>query len=143
MEPIRKQIIKRILSGCVKNGYCIEVNKKPTQTGYPQIYIRKMGASGHAHRLMWFVYHGFIPHKKVIMYLCDNRKCINPRHLKLGDDKENLRDMRNKGRGYILPKGEKCPMAKFKDREIEEMREMAALGIKYSEIAKIYNVDNS
>lgn len=36
------------------------------------------------------------------MHLCDNRACIEPSHLKLGTQKENIADMFNKGRNRML-----------------------------------------
>lgn len=38
-----------------------------------------------------------------VLHICDNRKCINPDHLKGGTQRENLKDAFQKGR-LVLPK---------------------------------------
>lgn len=40
----------------------------------------------------------FINPKKVVMHLCDNPSCINPHHLKIGTQFENIKDRVKKGR---------------------------------------------
>lgn len=143
MDSIKKEIIKRILSKCRRNGYCVELTTRTGNSGYSYIYIPEMGAGGNAHRLMWFVYNGFIPDGKLIMHTCDNRLCINPRHLKLGDDASNMKDMWDKGRGVKPPKGEDSINTKFKDSEIVAIRHKAHSGISFTEIAKEYKIHPS
>lgn len=38
------------------------------------------------------------PGSKVVMHTCDNTSCVNPRHLKLGTQLDNIKDMVNKNR---------------------------------------------
>lgn len=49
------------------------------------------------HRLIYKEFVGDTD-KKVIMHKCDNRNCINPKHLKAGTQKDNMDDMLAKGR---------------------------------------------
>jgi DNA invertase Pin-like site-specific DNA recombinase len=77
------------------------------------------------------------------MHKCDNRQCVNPEHLILGTNKENTADMRNKGRGYELPIGERSHVAKFSDEQIAEMRAMAIEGTPYREIAASLDIHES
>jgi hypothetical protein len=62
----------------------IAVNKRPT--GFP------------APRLQWMHCHGEIPEGQVIMHTCDNPPCVNPDHLRLGSQSDNLKDAVAKGR---------------------------------------------
>jgi hypothetical protein len=40
----------------------------------------------------------------VVMHTCDNRKCINPAHLRAGSPQANVRDMDQKGRRVVYIK---------------------------------------
>ena len=51
-----------------------------------------------AHRAVYEKYKGKIDDSKMILHICDNRSCVNPEHLFLGDAKENFYDSLKKGR---------------------------------------------
>jgi hypothetical protein len=51
-----------------------------------------------AHRAMYISIYGNIPEGKIICHSCDNKDCINPKHLFLGTKKDNTQDMLNKNR---------------------------------------------
>jgi hypothetical protein len=51
-----------------------------------------------AHRFSFELAHGPIPADRIICHTCDNRRCVNPKHLFLGTYKDNTQDMKQKGR---------------------------------------------
>ncbi len=66
------------------------------------------------HRAMWIAENGAIPDGLWVLHHCDNSKCINPKHLYLGNREDNVRDRESRGRN-IVPnlKHEEHPMAKL------------------------------
>lgn len=72
----------------------------------------KKGQQMLAHRVSWVLFRGEIPdsdaaHGTVVMHICDNPACVNPQHLKLGTQSENVLDMIQKERRprRTTPKG--------------------------------------
>ena len=99
-------------------------------TGYPVIaglingkrYVAP-GRQMLAHRVSWIIHCGDIPsgqghHGTVVMHKCDNRKCVNPEHLMLGTQSDNVLDMIAKGRRPVrdMPKGLDSPRSAFKNQ---------------------------
>lgn len=64
--------------------------------GYGQIGFAKRIYK--THRLAWESKYGPIPDGLGVLHHCDNRPCINPEHLFLGTNADNIRDMCSKGR---------------------------------------------
>lgn len=73
------------------------------QRGYGQIALCRQGAKRQtrvwAHRVAWELTHGRpVPAGLVICHRCDNPRCVNPDHLFLGTQQDNVRDAIQKGR---------------------------------------------
>lgn len=78
-------------------------------------------ADGLAHRYAYRCHKGDIPHGQNVCHTCDVRRCVNPEHLFLGTQAENLRDMDSKGRRNT-PRGESAGLARLSADEIRAIR---------------------
>lgn len=45
-----------------------------------------------AHRFSWTIYKDEIPEGMLVLHKCNNKRCVNPEHLYIGDDSDNLQD---------------------------------------------------
>lgn len=122
---------------------CLEFTNRVTCHGYAvtgkssikQNYAKLL------HRAVWIRYNGIIPLNLCIMHLCDNRKCLNINHLKLGTWADNNKDRAQKGRnGY--QKGEFSSYHKLNNTVVKEIK-MYKGKLIGTEVAKLYNIHYS
>lgn len=82
---------------------------------------RAVFATLSAHRVAWELEHGPIPDGVLVLHKCDNRACVRPSHLFLGDDQANVDDMRTKGRGRKA-RGREQHLAKLDESAVRAIR---------------------
>jgi hypothetical protein len=87
---------------------CTEFRGAHDSKGYGQLMDAEIDQPVKAHRIAWFVAYGTIPTGMHVLHRCDNPGCINPTHLFLGTNADNIRDMVAKGRQHHQVKTH-CP----------------------------------
>lgn len=61
-------------------------------------WFRPGGRRISTHRFSWLYHRGPIPEGMSVLHRCDRPYCVNPDHLWLGTQKDNVQDMMQKGR---------------------------------------------
>lgn len=91
---------KRFWKFVTRNGpkECWEWTGGMSTHGYGKIATGGAGNSEVAHRVSYRIKYGQIPNGLQINHRCDNRKCVNPRHLYAGTAKDNTHDSMARGR---------------------------------------------
>lgn len=80
-----------------------------------------------AHRFSFELQEGPIPagdgfHGTCVLHRCDNPRCVNPEHLFLGSNADNVRDMISKGRARPNPpKGSAHKLAKLNEEQVRQI----------------------
>lgn len=111
---------------------------------YPNGYgcFRVDGKEVMTHRFSYRLHNGAIPEGLFVLHNCpdgDNPACINPEHLWLGTQADNLADMARKGRSCL---GEKNGSAKLTDQGVQTI--FALKGhLSRKEIALIFHISNA
>lgn len=79
------------------NNECWNWNALRNPEGYGRFGLQYK--NWRAHRLSWMLANNKeIPEGMCILHKCDNPSCVNPAHLWLGTDNDNVQDAYNKGR---------------------------------------------
>ena len=74
---------------------CDEWEASTNSNGYGKLVINSHWML--AHRLVWMQTFGNTD--LLVLHSCDNRSCINLDHLRTGTHQDNMRDMKERGRG--------------------------------------------
>jgi len=128
-------------------GACWEWRASGTNDGYGQIRpaanLRQPGKIL-AHRAAWELAHGPIPDGMYCLHRCDNPGCVNPAHLFLGTNDDNMADRQAKGRqarGEILSQpGERNPSSRLTEQQVRELRAARAGGASLAQLSERFGI---
>lgn len=94
-----------------------------------------------AHRASWILHHGEIKNGLRVLHKCDNGMCVNPKHLFLGTQKENMEDCASKGRTRKFSKAE--PKCKLAPADVLEIRRLISKSVSIRRIGTMFGVHHS
>lgn len=81
---------------------CLVWNGRKNADGYGSVKFKNKESL--VHRLSWSFHNKQdIPKDLCVIHSCDNPPCINPQHLRIATQQENIRDMDIKGRRVLPP----------------------------------------
>lgn len=109
-------------------------------SGYGQFWINEKGMNVQAHRVVYELAIGPISEGMCVLHRCDNKICVNPSHLFLGSQADNIRDKTLKDRQV---KGENHPHAKLRVLEVEQIRQLYRQGEHQLELARQFQISQA
>lgn len=117
---------------------CWEWNLYKVPRGYGMFAVKSHMYS--AHRVSWMIYNGTIPDNMHICHRCDNPSCVNPDHLWLGTNKDNVDDSVRKGRRFSAA-GSLNGFSKLTENDVIRIRAARASGATCKYIAGKFNIN--
>lgn len=142
--------IDRFMAKTVKSGDCWLWVALINNKGYGQFCFE--GKQRRAHRVSYLLFNGPIPKGMNVLHNCDRtyplgdltyRRCVNPDHLFLGTDADNVADMYVKQRDRHLA-GFEHPMAKLTYDQVGQIRSLWETGkFRYAALGRMFGISGS
>ncbi len=99
-----------------------------------------------AHRFAYELWVGEIPEGLMVIHSCDVRDCVNPEHLRVGTNQDNMDDRNSRGRtqhhgrgGNFWPTNRH---SKLTPDLVRQLRADAATGVSFRELGRRYGLDH-
>lgn len=129
IERFEAKYIPEPNSGCwLWTGACCGNGYGAFWTGHSSI---------NAHRVSYLLYKGSIPDGLLVRHTCDVPQCVNPEHLLLGTQKQNVADKFFRNRQADVS-GERNPRAILSHDDVKKIRSRALGGETKRSINKSY-----
>lgn len=136
-KPKRTELERFMVNVDIAPG-CWHWHGPMNETGYGRFYFR--GKNWKAHRVAYELMIGQIPpsdysvHGTMILHSCDNPRCVNPLHLKIGNAATNMIDAQAKGR--LRGNGRN----KLDAEKVRSIRERIQSGVPQKDIAAEFGI---
>lgn len=111
------------------------VNKR---SGYGLFTLSTDLRSLHAHRVSYELFRSKIPEGMNVLHSCDIPFCVNPDHLRLGTQADNMNDVKIRKRSGM--RGTRNKHARLDDKMVRDIRESTLAGV---DLAKKYKVSKN
>lgn len=131
-------VLEKIENGCVIcKSHCTD------KDGY--VRIRRNNKHDRLHRVLYEMTYGKIPKGMLIRHKCDNPSCCNIEHLEIGTQKDNVRDMIERGRdAYHRPNiNSRGTKSRFNKLSEEQVKEIFLSKKGYKTLGKEYGVSST
>lgn len=130
-----EETFRYFMPGKPPRTLCWEWAAKTGPNGYGILTQGNRGIA--AHRFSYELHVGPIPDGMMVLHSCDNRRCVNPRHLRVGTHAENMDDRQVRLR---TPTGAKLPQTKLDEHKVREIRQLSRDGFSHAKIAARFDV---
>ena len=140
-RPGRKHnanILDDFWSKVVKGSYCWEWTAAKDEDGYGFFWWKNKQVR--AHRFSAEHFGGLSVGGIQVLHTCDNPSCVNPKHLFVGTNADNMRDKNEKGRQV---RGEGCHKAILKEKDVFAIRRSLSQGVSRKVLRVKYGVSKS
>lgn len=133
--PIRQMWPERFWARVSKDADgCWRIAGVPANKAGHVLIVTPQGFRAYAHRISWYLAFGRIPKGQSVLHKCDVPCCVNPAHLFLGSQRDNMLDAVHKGRKNCFGK------QKLNAAQVQEIRALAEQGVLQREIAERFGI---
>lgn len=116
-------------------GCCWEWNASLSK-GYGLVVVNRRKVK--SHRAAWMYVHGEMPSSDIfLLHSCDNRKCVNPKHLREGTPQDNIQDMYSRDRAS---RGSAHPGALINETQARQIKILLRDKVRQCDIVRQLNV---
>lgn len=128
---------ERLFEKIEKTDGCWFWTGRLDEHGYGVVTLSSPKRTGRVHRMIWEMERGPIPEGLSLLHACDTPRCVNPGHLSIGTQRDNMADAKRKGRMAV---GAQHGGARLSDADVLQIRALGSSGRYHYDIAKDFGV---